>query len=102
MSNARAHNPPNDAGVFAVNVASWFTGGQPGSFLAATSNHGLLTPALRASMEGAGHTWTVSASPNTSLANLLTYDAIFLAGTHQIPVATIIAPASSNDFMIRS
>ena len=44
-----------DTATFALNVASWFTGGTPGSFLAYSTNFGLSQSSLAAAMNGAGH-----------------------------------------------
>jgi hypothetical protein len=40
----------------------------------------MMGPAIRSALESAGHEWVVSTSVDTSLANLLTYDGVFLAG----------------------
>jgi hypothetical protein len=69
-----------DTGQFARNVASWFTGGAPGHFLAYSSNFGLTGNSLAAAMTGAGHTWTVASGMPFTLANLQAYDAVFLGG----------------------
>lgn len=71
---------PNDPGVFATNVASWFTGGGTGSFLAYSSNFGLNQSSLATSMTSAGHAWTVSTAVTFDLATLQGYDGVFLAG----------------------
>ncbi len=71
---------PNDPGLFAQNVADWFTGGGTGNFLAYSTNFGLTGSSLAAAMTGAGHTWTVSTGYSQSLATLQGYDAVFLAG----------------------
>jgi hypothetical protein len=83
--------PPNqdtDAAQFARNVASWFTGGEPGDFLVYSTpfalNTGLTGAQLESTMTTAGHTWTViSTTPPIpfSLFDLLQYDGIFLAGS---------------------
>ncbi len=70
----------NDAGTFATNVAAFFTGGTPGSFLAYSSNFGLSNPALNTAMNGAGHTWTVSMAQPFTLATLSAYDGVFIGG----------------------
>ena len=69
-----------DAEQFAVNIASWFTGGSTGNFLAYSSNHGLTESLLASTMTNAGHYWTVSTAVDTSLSNLLQYDGIYFAG----------------------
>ena len=77
---AGAFSAPNDAGTFATNVASWFTGGGAGDFHAYSSNFGLNGTNLANAMTGAGHTWTTGTGITFDLATLLTYNAIFLAG----------------------
>jgi hypothetical protein len=68
-----------DAGTFATNVASWFSGGT-GNFLAYSTNFGLTGSSLASAMTGAGNTWTVSmAGPFTS-SYLSTFDGVFVAG----------------------
>ena len=49
-----------DARQLVLNVASWFTGGRPGRFLAYSTNFGLREPMLASFMVEAGHTWTVA------------------------------------------
>lgn len=71
---------PNDPGVFAANVASWFNGGSGGSFLAYSNNFGLTQSGLATAMTGAGNGWTVSTASPFNLGTLLSYDGIFLAG----------------------
>jgi len=72
---------PNDPGKFATNVASWFTGGKAGNFLAYSSNFGLNGFSLASAMTGAGNTWTVSTSVTFDLPTLkANYDGVFLAG----------------------
>ncbi|MEW6219399.1 MAG: VPLPA-CTERM sorting domain-containing protein [Thermodesulfobacteriota bacterium] len=75
------YTEPNDPGVFATNVAAWFTGGSAGSFLAYSNNFGLTGTDLANSMTGAGHSWTVSTAVSFDLATLQAYDGVFLAGT---------------------
>jgi hypothetical protein len=72
---------PNDPGKFATNVASWFTGGKAGNFLAYSSNFGLNGFPLASAMTGAGNTWTVSTSVTFDLPTLkANYNGVFLAG----------------------
>jgi len=70
-----------DAGVFAQNVASWFHGGQPGSFRAWSGNMGVTSTQLATTMTAAGHTWTVSTQGTFDLPTLLQYDGVFVVGT---------------------
>jgi len=77
---------PADAAQFARNVASWFTGGQPGNFLVYSTpfgaTSGLVGTRLADTMTAAGHTWTIiSTTTGFSLDDLLEYDGIFLAGS---------------------
>ncbi|RJQ14728.1 MAG: PEP-CTERM sorting domain-containing protein [Nitrospiraceae bacterium] len=71
---------PNDPGVFATNVGSWFTGGSTGNFLAYSSNFGLTQSSLANAMTSAGNAWTVSTAVPFTLATLQSYDAVFLSG----------------------
>ena len=72
---------PDDARQLAENVALWFSGGQPGSFLAHTDNRAFNESEIAQVMFDEGHQWTVR-SPNTdpiTKPELFTYDAVFLA-----------------------
>lgn len=79
LSDAGYTNAP-DADRFARNVASWFTGGGSGNFLAYSNNFGLTGSALANTMTNAGHTWTVSVANPLNLAQMQNYDAVFLGG----------------------
>ncbi len=74
-----------DGKAFALNVASWFTGGRTGNFLV-YSNDQFYNPAgdgyeLQQAMTAAGHGWTVSnAGPLDVDTWLNNYDGVFLAG----------------------
>ena len=75
-----------DAAQFALNVASWFTGGTLGNFLVYStqfgSTTGLVGAKLENTMTATGHTWTIIDTPTPfSLNDLLPFDGIFLAGT---------------------
>jgi hypothetical protein len=70
----------SDAGLFAANVASWFTGGSTGNFLAYSTNFGLTGSSLASVMTSEGHAWTVTTGVTFDLATLSTYDGVFLAG----------------------
>lgn len=65
---------------FVQNIANWFTGGQPGTFHAYSSNFALTGSRLAQTMQAAGHTWTVGATIPFTLENLQTYDGVYLAG----------------------
>lgn len=69
-----------DAAIFSTNVASWFTGGSSGSFLAYSDDFGLTESSLANAMTGAGHLWTVSTSITFDVPTLLNYDAVFVGG----------------------
>ena len=71
---------PSDPGIFAQNVAAWFTGGRAGRFLAYSDNQGLTGASLINGMASAGHTWVVSTASPLTLSNLMTFDGIFLCG----------------------
>lgn len=64
---------------FALNLASWFTRGRPGHFLAYSSNFGLTGVQLANTLRAAGHSWTVTTSVDFTLETLRHYDAVFLA-----------------------
>lgn len=79
LSNTGYSNAP-DADRFARNVASWFTGGGSGNFLAYSNNFGLTGSALANTMTNAGHSWTVSTAGTLNLSLMQNYDAVFLGG----------------------
>jgi hypothetical protein len=66
---------------FIRNVANYFTGGNPGKFLAYSENFGLAGTQLANAVTSGGHTWTVSTSVPFTLANLLNYDGVFLSAS---------------------
>lgn len=69
-----------DTSTFALNVASFFTGGDSGNLLAYSSDFGLVGASLASTMTGAGHTWTVDTFVTFDVATLLGYDAVYLSG----------------------
>ena len=71
LSSTGYTNAP-DADRFARNVASWFTGGVSGNFLAYTNDFGFTSTELANTMANAGHTWTVSTAGTLNL-SLRTY-----------------------------
>jgi len=73
-------SPLNDPAAYATNVAGWFTGGGTGNFLAYSNNFGLTGNYLASAMTSAGNMWTVSMAAPFTLATLLSYDGVFLAG----------------------
>ena len=81
---------PSDPGIFAQNVAAWFTGGRAGRFLAYSDNQGLTGASLINAMTSAGHTWVVSTTSPLTLSNLMTFDGIFLCG-HPVPTDDLLA-----------
>ncbi|MCX7992307.1 MAG: PEP-CTERM sorting domain-containing protein [Fimbriimonadales bacterium] len=90
LSNTGYSNAP-DADRFARNVASWFTGGGSGNFLAYTNNFGLAGSQLANTMANAGHTWTVSTAGVLNLALMQNYNAVFLGGYYtNIVIADLI------------
>lgn len=77
----RGFSAPNDPGLFAQNIASWFVGsGRGGDFLAYSSVFGLTQPLLRDAVTIAGNTWTVSIGTPFTLETLMQYDGVFLSG----------------------
>ncbi len=70
----------SDTPTFARNVASFFTSGGSGNFLAYSSDFGLTGSSLASTMTSAGHNWTLSTSVTFDLPTLLGYDALFLSG----------------------
>ena len=79
LGNAGFQRTP-DSGIFATNIAKWFTGGRAGKFHAYSTNFGLVESKLAETMTQAGHTWTTGLNIKFDLATLLTYDAIFVGG----------------------
>jgi len=73
-------SPALDAGQFARNIAAWFTGGQPGTFLGYSNGYGLTGTQLASALTSAGHSWTVSTTIDFSLPSLLQYDGVFIGG----------------------
>lgn len=71
---------PNDPAIFATNVASWFTGGTTGNFLAYSTNFGLNSVNLYGAMTDAGHSWDLTTAVTFDLATLQGYDGVFLSG----------------------
>src|SRR5439155_25043110 len=54
--------------------------GRPGKFLGYSTNWSLTGQRLAQTLTAAGHKWTVTTAMEFSLANLLQYDAVFIAG----------------------
>ncbi len=73
-------NAINDPAQYALNVADWFTGGGSGNFLVYSTNFGLVGSTLSTTMTNAGHGWTIDSGATFTVANLLNYDGVFLAG----------------------
>ena len=78
LSNSGFAQAPAATAQFVQNVANWFTGGQPGSFRAWSSDFGLTGSTLAQTMTNAGHSWTVSTAGTFDLATLQQYDAVFI------------------------
>lgn len=68
------------AATFALNLASYFTGGGTGDFLVYSNNFGLTGASLASTMTGAGNTWTFNTALAFTAANLAAYEGVFLAG----------------------
>src|SRR5689334_1586221 len=60
---------PNDPATFILNSIAWMAGPGPKNLLIYSSNFGLTSPQLLASLNGAGHTVTQSANA-AELANI--------------------------------
>jgi hypothetical protein len=73
-------NAPIGTPIYLANLTEWFTGGQPGNFLAYSTNFGLAGNQLRNQMAALGHTYTVTTSGPLTLARMQQYDALFLGG----------------------
>ena len=69
----------DETAQFVLNLASWFTRGRPGHFLAYSTNFGLTGAQVAQTLRTAGHTWTVTTSVDFTLETLRQYDAVFLA-----------------------
>lgn len=80
LRNTGFANAP-DAATFALNVATWFTGGTTGKFLVYSTNAGLTESNLANTMTGAGHEWVINYELTFDLQTLMSYDAVFLTGT---------------------
>lgn len=66
---------------FAVNVANWLTAGTGGNnILILSQNFGLTGGNLSATLAGAGYNVTLNTTGASSVANLASYDAVYLAG----------------------
>lgn len=77
-------SPPNDAGTYVQNIASWFlaaNGRTVGSFIGYGTLFHLTGNQLRQAFESAGHTWTVSGESLLSLDSLQKYDGVFLGAS---------------------
>ena len=79
LSDTGFSNAP-DTVRYVSNVTNWFTGDQPGSFLAYSDNFGLTDPTLATTMSNLGHTWLVSTTITFDLPTLQTFDGVFLCG----------------------
>lgn len=77
--SATGFNPPSDPGVFAANVVSWCTDGQPSAVLLHGSSLAVGSPLLKTALESAGHAVTYSTATLTPATAAL-YDVIFVGG----------------------
>lgn len=80
LSNTGFSSAISDTGTFATNVASWFTNGTAGNFLAYSTNFGLNSVNLYGAMTDAGHSWDLTTAVTFDLATLQEYDGVFLSG----------------------
>ena len=72
---------PNDAGVYAQNIARWFLSSKDktaGSFIGYGTAFHLTGSMLRQAFEAAGHTWVLSSATTLTLDDLRKYDGVFL------------------------
>jgi hypothetical protein len=74
-----------DAAQFARNIATFFTGGQPGRFLVYSPNWGLTGNSLATTMSNAGHEWIIIDPNVNTTVDLYEYDAVFVG---QVPIET--------------
>jgi hypothetical protein len=72
--------PAGATAQFVKNLASWFTEGRQGNFLAYTTNGLYIGSQIGAALTGEGHSWTVSTGVDFSMPNLQQYDGIFVGG----------------------
>lgn len=79
LSNTGFQQSP-DAETFALNIASWFTGGESGKFLVYSKNFSLTQSLLKDTMITAGNTWEINYQTSFTLNTIMDYDGIFLAG----------------------
>ncbi len=80
LSDTGYSNAPGDTQLFVSNLTQWFTGGNPGTFLAYTNNFGLTQSQLVNQMASLGHTYTISTALPLDATLLQNYDAVFLGG----------------------
>jgi hypothetical protein len=74
-----------DTASFVSNLARWFTGDRPGTFLGYGSPAALGGANLAATMVGAGHAWEVTAADGLSR-DLRAYDGVFVSTGAQLAV----------------
>lgn len=68
----------HDAGTYVVNIADWFTGGAPGSFIGFGGAFHLGSGGLSSALAAAGHSYVRSEQLEFSLAELQAYDGVFI------------------------
>lgn len=78
LSNTGFQQSP-DAETFALNIASWFTGGSSGNFLVYSRDFSLTQSKLNDTMINAGNTWEINYQIDFTPNTLMNYDGIFLA-----------------------
>lgn len=80
LSGTGFSQQPVDAARFAQNLANWFAEDGSGSFLIYSTNFGLAQAPFINTLTAAGHSVTISTGVPFTVATLMAYDAVFLAG----------------------
>lgn len=80
LSGTGFSQQPVEAVRFANNLANWFAEDGSGNFLIYSTNFGLYNNPFINMLAAAGHSVTASTAVPFTLANLMAYDAVFLAG----------------------
>lgn len=80
LSDFGFSNAPEDAKLFAQNIADYFTGGEKGSFLGYSNNFSFTGSKLAEALTSDGHQWTVNTNLSFTLETLQQYDGVFVGG----------------------
>jgi RHS repeat-associated protein len=80
LSDFGFSNAPEDAKLFAQNIADYFTGGEKGSFLGYSNNFSFTGSKLAEALTSDGHQWTVNNNLSFTLEALQRYDGVFVGG----------------------